>query len=81
MGHQRRVKVELNEKDVENHITLRGITNPKGRGPTLVFCGEPRRDLRASRPGEKLPRVTASGFQSEASCMHVIKFKRVAMQL
>jgi hypothetical protein len=47
---------------------------------TLVFCGESCRDFRISPPRDKLPRVNASRFQSEASCMHVVKLERVAMQ-
>jgi hypothetical protein len=47
---------------------------------TLVFYRESRRDSKIPPPNEKLPRVNASRFQSGATCMHVVKLKRIAMQ-
>jgi hypothetical protein len=35
--------------------------------PTLVFCGGSRRDFIISPPGEKLPRVNVSRFQTGAT--------------
>jgi hypothetical protein len=55
-------------------------TNPMDSTTTLVFCGESRRDSSISPPGEKLPHVNASRFQSGVNCMHIVKLKRVAMQ-
>jgi hypothetical protein len=48
--------------------------------PTLVFCGESRRDSQVPPPGQKLPRGNASRMQFRAACMHVVKLKRVALQ-
>jgi hypothetical protein len=57
-----------------------GLAGGGGDTPTLVFCGEHRRDFRISPPRDKLPRVNVSRFQLKADCMHVVKLKRVAMQ-
>jgi hypothetical protein len=40
----------------------------KAECPTLVFCGESRRDFKISPRGQKLPRVNASRFRSGANC-------------
>jgi hypothetical protein len=61
-------------------VETRQIVVPLLNLPTLVSCGESRRDSRISHPVEKLPRVNASRFQLEANCMHVVKLKRVAMR-
>jgi hypothetical protein len=68
------------EKDHSRSGYARRPYEPSTNAATLVFCGEPRRDSSISPPGEKLPRVNASRFQSGANCMHVVKLKRVAMQ-